>query len=443
MDQLQYEIYTLQCADRACSGMISFGKNTKRILIGLIALAYAGMFLPILVSNITLFLLLLFCLLQTPLNEYIRSFKAHPLLPLITASYVLLLLGLLYTTNLPVGYFVLEKRAGLLLIPLLAMPLFQRLEVGRELGLFRIIGLITLLTSALLLLIGGYNAWILNDPNAFYFETFTRPFIHYVYYAIYFAVGMLCFLDSLFERWIARRHGVILLLSLFVYSLGFLMLVASKTGVLAFSVGSIFLLYRRLQSRKVFLLSLLTLALSASVFLYYNDTTRSRFTELTQNLSILTRDQLGDWNEEVITGLNMRLLFWKISVIHIVNDGMVLQGTGTGDTQDYLDALYTNPVYNRRGYVGWDTHNQWVFTFVQLGLAGVSVWAVLYYLYAWKADRENDLKFLAFLLVTFAFSMSESILESNKGIVYFALFFTLFASRYPRLTPAVKGKQTN
>lgn len=423
--------------------MISFGKNTKRILIGLIALAYAGLFFSIPVSNITLLLVLLFCVVQTPPADYLRAFKTHPLLLLITASYLLLLLGLLYTSNLPVGYFILEKRAGLLLIPLLAMPLFQRMEIGRDDMLFRIIGLITLLTSVVLLLIGGYQAWILKDPNAFYFETFTRPFIHYVYYAIYFAVGMLCFLDSLFDRWIQRRYGVALLLILFVYSLGFLILVASKTGVLAFSAGSIVLLYRRLQSRKIFLFSLLTLALSAAVFLYYNDTTRSRFTELTQNLSILTRDQLGDWNEEVITGLNMRLLFWKISVIHIVNDGMVLWGTGTGDTQDYLDALYINPVYNRRGYVGWDTHNQWVFTFVQLGLAGVVVWAALYFMYSRKAHRENDLKFLAFLIVTFAFSMSESILESNKGIVYFGLFFTVFASRYGPITPAENREPAN
>ncbi|MBL7848583.1 MAG: O-antigen ligase family protein [Cyclobacteriaceae bacterium] len=420
--------------------MISFGKNTKRILIGLIALAYAGLFFSIPISNITLLLLLLFCVLQTPLAEYLRSFKAHPLLTLVTASYLLLLLGLLYTTNLPVGYFILEKRAGLLLIPLLAMPLFLRMEIGKDPVLFRIIGLITLFTSVALLLIGGYNAWILKDPNAFYFETFTRPFIHYVYYAIYFAVGMLCFLDSLFDQWIQRRLGVFWLLLLFVYSLGFLILVASKTGVLAFSAGSVILLYRRLQSRKIFLLSLFTLALSASVFLYFNDTTRSRFTELTQNLSILTRDQLGDWNEEVITGLNMRLLFWKISVVHIVKDGMILWGTGTGDTQDYLDALYTNPVYNRRGYVGWDTHNQWVFTFVQLGLAGVAVWAALYFIYARKAHRANDLKFLAFLLVTFAFSMSESILESNKGIIYFGLFFTLFASRYGSTAPTENQK---
>jgi O-antigen ligase len=169
------------------------------------------------------------------------------------------------------------------------------------------------------------------------------------------------------------------------------------------------------------------LFLSGSLILYFNDTTRSRFTELTQNLSILTRDKLG---EEVITDLNMRLLFWKISILHSWNDHLVLTGVGTGDAQDYLDSLYTHPNYQLYGYVGWDSHNQWVFTFVQLGVIGVAAMALLF---GWSfkgAFRRSDLRFMIFLIITFGFSQSESILESNKGIVFFSLLFTLLCVSY-------------
>jgi putative effector of murein hydrolase LrgA (UPF0299 family) len=411
------------------SDIAAFAKNTKSILIALIGLAYTGMLFSIPVSNLCLALLLLFCLIHTRPKELLRSIKEHRLPQLLIIGYLLLLIGLLYTTNMETGFFILEKKLALLLIPILALPIFQRLEVSRG-TTYRIIGYITVGSSLVLLSIGGFKGWILNDPQAFYFENFTKPLIHYVYYAMYFAIGMLCLLDSLFDRLARNKQGVLILLGLFIYGLSFLLLVASKTGILAFSMASAFLLYKRMESKKLFLISMLALVTTASVVLYFNETTRNRFTELSQNLSILTRDQLGDWNEEVITGLNMRLLFWKISVVHIWRDHMVLWGTGTGDTQDYLNALYTDPKYNRYGYVGWDTHNEWVFTFVQLGLMGVAVLALLYFIYWRKAIRKEDLKFLVFLFITLAFSMSESILESNKGIVYVALFFTLFASAY-------------
>lgn len=417
------------------SGMLAFFKNTKSVLITLICLAYSGLYFSIAVSNITLFALVLFCLINTRPSEFIQSLRQHTLPKLLAGLYLLLVLGLLYTSNQKTGLFILEKKAALLLIPLLALPLFERIQVPRS-SVYGILGVITIGSSLLLLFIASFKALVIQDSQAFYFENFTTPLIHYVYYAMYFAIGSLFLIDSLFDSMVKRKNGAAFLILLFVYSLSFLILVASKTGILAFSLASVFLLYKRIQSRKLFLLSLFTLIISASVVLYFNETTRNRFTELTQNLSLLTRDQLGDWNEEVITGLNMRLLFWKISVIHIWQDNRMLWGTGTGDTQDYLDALYTNPKYNRYGYVGWDTHNEWVFTFVQLGLIGVVVLALLYFSYWRKASQKGDLKFIVFLFITLAFSMSESILESNKGIVYFSLFFTLFASAYSQKAPA-------
>ncbi len=405
-------------------------KSTKSTLTVLILLAYVGLFLPIPVSNITLAVLLLYSVIHTSLGEFKTSWR-QPWPLLAATAFMLLLIGLLYTENMDNGWFVMEKRLSLLLIPLLALPLFTRLDSVSP-SLFRFMGYIGMASSVYLLGYAAVHYLFLDDPSAFYFERFTRPLIHYVYYAMYFVVGSLCLLDSLYDELITRRFGIVILASLFIYSLGFLILIASKTGILSFAVVSIFLLYRRLKNKRLFAVSLVALFLSGALFLYVNDTTRSRFTELTENLSILTREQLGDWQAEKITGLNMRLLFWKISVKHVVNDGDFLWGVGSGDTQDYLNTLYTDPLYNRHGYVGWDTHNEWVFTFVQVGLISVGVWASLMLIYFRKAWKASDHRFLIFLMVTFAFSMSESILESNKGIVFFALMMTVFTSAYAK-----------
>jgi O-antigen ligase len=126
------------------------------------------------------------------------------------------------------------------------------------------------------------------------------------------------------------------------------------------------------------------------------------------------------------------LLFWKLSVGHLWKDNSIITGVGTGDAQDYIDSIYNLPSYKLYGYIGWDSHNQWIFTLIQIGVAGVLVMALLYAKYLKEAFKKMDLNFMAFLLITFWFSFSESILESNKGIVFFSLFFTILAAPYSK-----------
>ena len=408
--------------------MLPFLKNTKSILTWLVCFSYIGLFFPIGVSNMTLIALLVFCVIKTKPGEILKTIRENQFSQIIIALYLLQIVGLLYTENVKTGIFILEKKVSLLLIPIFVLPLFQK-EDSLEDTLIEKIGIITLLSSFCLLGIATFKAFFLNDSQAFFFENFTSPFVHYVYYAMYFACGSLLLIDAVFDRLLERKYGVFIIILLFIYSLGFLILVASKTGILAFGLASIVFLYKKIQSKRVFTLSMAMLLLVASLILYFNETTRSRFTELTQNLSILTRDELG---EEVITDLNMRLLFWKISVVHSLNDHLFLAGVGTGDAQDYLDSLYTNPKYQLYGYVGWDPHNQWIYTFIQLGLLGVLIMALLYTTSVIRAITQNDLKFLISLIITFGFSQSESILESNKGIVFFSLLLTILCIPYKK-----------
>lgn len=132
------------------------------------------------------------------------------------------------------------------------------------------------------------------------------------------------------------------------------------------------------------------------------------------------------------TGLNMRLLFWKLQIVHGVKDNIIWTGVGTGDAQDYIDAIYNLPIYQLYGYISWDSHNQWIYTMIQLGIVGVIVLAVLYIIFFKAALMRKDLCFLIFLTITFSFSLTESILELNKGIIYFSLFFALLSLPYPK-----------
>jgi O-antigen ligase len=240
---------------------------------------------------------------------------------------------------------------------------------------------------------------------------------------MYFGCGSLIFINSLFDSLLKRRYGFLILGSLFLYSLIIIVLIASKTGIIAFIGCSIILLWYKVSNKKMFSLVTVFILISAAIFLFYNDVTRERFTGLNENLGILSEDALV--GELRATGLNVRLLFWKISLVNQWNDGLILIGVGTGDAQDYINSLYNLPQYQLYGYLNWDSHNQWVYSLLQLGIIGIATLGLLYAKSFKEAIVSRDLNLIIFLLITFAFSLSECILEVNKGIVFFSLFFTI------------------
>jgi len=324
-------------------------------------------------------MLFAFCLVNIDLKQTLNALRKSAFLRMMIAMYLLQIVGLIYTQNLHNGFFLLEKKICILAVPVLVFPLLLKYLDDSD-SLFRKIGLITILSSVVLLIIAFYRIYFLNNAQAFYYgadlsEGFTS--IHYPYYAMYFACGSLMFFDCMFDQLMKKKYGLILLLLLFLYSLGIMILVASKTGIVAFGIASILFLYYKLPNKKISVAAIFIFLIAAGVFLYTNKTTLERFTGLGEDLSVLRKDTLTEGMP--LTGVNMRLLFWKISIAHLTRDHLIFTGVGTGDAQDYIDYLYNLPNYKLYGYIGWDSHNQWVFTLIQIGVAGV---LVMFFLYA-------------------------------------------------------------
>jgi O-antigen ligase len=407
-------------------------KNKTTILPWLIGIAYSSLFFPLQVSNIFLILLVVYCAFTTAPRDLLVPLRLNVFSKLILFFFALHLVGLLYTSNLDNGLFVIEKKIWLLAIPLFVVP---AIAGHRESGsIFRWIGILSMVSGGVLLMIATYRHYILDYPQAFdyitgnQFEGFTP--IHYVYYSMYFATGSIFLLDDIFDKVVHKKYGILLIFILITYSLGIIFLVASKMAIFVYGFVVIVFLYFKIHKKRFFALCIVMLTVLAGAFFYLNEATRSRFEGLGADLVILEQDVLPEKVE--FTGLNLRLLFWKINIQHAWQDGVLLTGVGTGDAQDYIDSIYSLPQYKLYGYLGWDSHNQWVYSLLQLGVLGVLSLAGLYFISFNVAIRNRDLKLLAFLIITLFFSMTESILELNKGIVFFALIFALLTSRYTK-----------
>ncbi len=386
-----------------------------------VCLAWAGLLFSIPTSNVTLFILLAFCLITFSF----QGIKGSWPIILLLVFYLLHVPGLLYSENLSNGWFVLEKKVTLLILPLLLFPAWQLVPQEERSRTVLRLGAITIGSSVVFLVWACINKFINHSELAFHRDYFAS--IPYVFYSIYFSIGSLLFLNAMYEKWERPRERFTGSLCIVLYSLALLVLIASKTGIIAYVAAVGYFLFVKVHSRKFFLLSAAGVVVALLLMLAVYPDTLNRFTELTNNLSVLQSDKLENYQQ--FTGLNLRLYFWKISISQLWQDGSMIGGIGTGDAQDYLDMTYKVHGLDQYGYLQFDAHNQWVMTLLQIGLIGVAFLMATFVSGFRFAIRAGDLNFRFFLWVILCFSFSESLLEANKGVVLFALLFAILCPK--------------
>jgi O-antigen ligase len=116
-----------------------------------------------------------------------------------------------------------------------------------------------------------------------------------------------------------------------------------------------------------------------------------------------------------------------------------LIGVGPGDTQDELQKCYQldedkNWALLYRPDFQYNAHSQYLQTFIDLGIVGLLLFLATLVVAAFIAIKHYDYLFLSFV-VLFSFAcLTESMLELNKGIVFFSFFISLFLNRYNSLS---------
>ncbi len=388
-------------------------------------MAFAGLFFRIYIGNLLLLMLMVVGLFYNHYQHTIKSLKTNHLIWFPIIFFSLHVVGLLYTQNMNSGLFAIEKQIYFLLVPALLFYPIHNLSNEEYDRLLKNLSLISFGSSFVVLAIAAIKFVILDDRMAFHFETFSP--ISYVYYSMYFV----CASTSLCVRIVDGKHSlnqkIFYTSVLIIYSIGFLVLVSCKMAIIAFVLCLFYLFYKKLQNKKMMISAIVITIVSLTLFISMNKTTRERFLVLTKNFEILNKNHLtGDYEE--FNGLNLRLLFWKYTIQEVSENNWELIGAGTGDAQDLVDSSYVRHNLDEYGYVSFDPHNQWIFTYAQLGLIGIVALITMYWFSFRAAILSENLPFFFFLLTTLLFSLTESIFESNKGIVFFALIFTLFAS---------------
>jgi O-antigen ligase len=170
---------------------------------------------------------------------------------------------------------------------------------------------------------------------------------------------------------------------------------------------------------------------AAGLVVFTHNPVSRRFSEVLKgDLNFINQKKFkpGDY----FNGLQFRLLQWRF-VSEILNEQKSwLAGVSPGDAQSYLDQKYVSenmytgtPERRDSGFLGYNTHNQFLEALLQSGIIGVLVFLMIWFALIKMAikRRNNALSFITVLLL--AYSFTESVLETQFSLVIF-LFFPLF-----------------
>lgn len=348
----------------------------------------------------------------------ITSIKRSKYLMGFALYYLLYMIGVLYSerANSQNGaLFILEVKLSLLLFPIFFSTIdFKKLhpyifvKVQRAFIIGCLISMILLFNNAV------FSYFQSNSSDVFYYVKL--GFVHHPsYIAMYFAFAISILLNWVLQNWklqVSKRNAALILI--IVLQL-FIVLLSSKAGiisvVLIYLTTILFLLsmkkWRNLIPLPVVLIVLFLVTLMmfpASYERFYSAETAME-TEPDNN----TQD-----------GSAARVLVWKASLDLIKK--YPIFGVGTGDVEPELMKIYEENNIQLAMDESLNAHNQYLQTFIALGVIGFLFLLASLALPAIFAFRKKHLLYLLFLLM-FGFNLLvESMMERQGGVVFYAFF---------------------
>ncbi|MEO6904418.1 MAG: O-antigen ligase family protein [Bacteroidia bacterium] len=350
-------------------------------------------------------------------NKFI-ALKNNKFALLFISFYLLHVVGLLYTQNIKSGLFDLEVKLSLLLFPLLygSRPLSE----GKLNQVF-IAFISGLLLSSVVMLSKAIFLYFTLHENHFYYEEFASTGIHLGYMAMYinFGIGGLLLMLLVYKN---NRFFIkpVLASCIILFFLIILILLSSKMGLIELLLQSLgFLIYYICKSKK-YLVGVITFLLCAGGLLFvfkYVPTVSGRFENAIEAVTTKSQDKTKAESTAV------RLLIWK-AANSIIRENILI-GTGTGDAKDCLLAKY-----EQQGLTGalagkLNAHNAYYQVFIALGSIGLITLCIHLFLPMYFSIKNNNFLYLLFLLIVCFNFLTESMLDAQAGVVFFAFFNSL------------------
>lgn len=331
--------------------------------------------------------------------------------------FLLFVFGYFISTDISIAWRDLEIKLYLLAIPLFYVLIhpFTAKERKWILGLF-VIACITFIATALS--IACYKLVTTGENNFYYKELLAFTPLHPSYAGMFQAMAAVILVMHLLINWetIPRKWRAIYLASIFVITLFIFLLTAKMAIASVFILLSIafYLLGSQFLGKRKTIVIIIAGNLFALALMWSLPYTRERIKLL------FTYNEVAYDNS-----VNSRKEIWTAAIDVI--QANPLFGTGTGDAEADLIAAYERNGFKLGVEEKYNAHNQYLQILVETGIFGFLCFIGFLFWCIRLAIKSKNHLYLVFLLLWILNIATESMLETQSGVVFFSFFNVLLA----------------
>ena len=362
---------------------------------------------------------------------------------LLCSVFLLTVLGMAWSHDNAQALKDLQRQLAILLFPLLLSATGLDLQRYKK-KLLTIFG-ITCIASILYLYADAIHILLYNHlplqnlfSSAFMNHNFSEPIgMHATYMSLYVALAMASFLGFLLQEK-NKNNRKVYLAAIAILSAGLLQL-ASRSVLIAMIVFIIVVLPFFIPDRKG-RIRFIMITLIISIITFYGITKISSYkkryvAELKYDLTEASA------NNEI---MEPRITRWR-SALPLVKHSPFI-GYGSGSEKRLLKEKYFENKLYTSYLLELNAHNQYLSLLIKTGMLGLIVFLFTLYTGFAAAWRGRDIVFVSFMILVSIVSFSENILDVNKGIFFYAFFFSFFVyagKPFDPLSRLVKKKPLN
>ena len=262
--------------------------------------------------------------------------------------------------------------------------------------------------------------FLLNDLNAIKYTSLSL-FHHPGYFTMYlnFVIGLI-YLNNLkpIKDLKLPKNSSFIIISFLSF---FILIASSRTGWITNILIHLFFIACIFYGKKISIKALMyfmLLMIPFSTVIYTNETIQNRFNEIITNTF-----EKGE-NKKVRSSTLVRKKTWSTS-LKLVKVKWIT-GYGTGLSKKALQEQYKKDGYDYMYKKNYNSHNQYLQVLLDHGIIGFLILAFFTFGMLYASLKQKDFIYALFLVIMILNFMTESILETQSGVIFFAFFNTVF-----------------
>lgn len=385
----------------------------------------ASLFMPIRFNSLSILILCFITIIGFASHKI--TFQKLGYLWILPLMFLTLVIGLIYTENMDYGKSIIERNLGFLVFPFITLPI-TKISATHQRLLFNIFLLssaalsIYCLGIAIQFFLETGSAY-LNDSTHFVYNVFMHQLLtepagmHAIYFSLYLAFGGSVIVYLLANQKVENRSTKTLYIGYLLFSTFLLFLLKSSNFALVYPLtlfGILGLRYRtQLLKKASHIIAAIVLLISVITFSFNIISTKL------ESLEIET-----DYSSTDMRPLSLRMAIWSNSIDVIKKDW--IKGSGTGDSEDELTKAYQESNFTIGLESNFNSHNMFLQYWMSNGVVMVLLYILILALSFWYSLKYKQYLLTIFLILFTSFSLTESTLQTQRGIIFFLFLMCAF-----------------